>query len=126
MATEGNDFTGFDVDKYVQTIFEVPETFHADFMMKCLAKFYTGTMSGVAPNSLKVLDYGCGPNIALSISATPIASEIILADYSPGNREYMQKWLEKNPTLCDYWSPCCADIRRRIRRSSCPTSRHAS
>ena len=58
----------------------------------------------MAPNSLKVLDYGCGPSLGLSISAALKASEIILADYSPGNREYIQKWLDKNPTLCDHWS----------------------
>ena len=73
--------------------------------MKFLARFYTGTLSSVAPNSLRVLDYGCGPSLGLSISAASKASEIILADYSPRNREYVQKWLDKNPTLCDHWSP---------------------
>ena len=106
MTTEESDFSGFDAEKYVQTFFEKPELCcHAELMVKSLARFYTGTISGVAPNSLKILDYGCGPSIGLSISAAPKASEIILADYSPGNREYVQKWLDKSPTLCDHWSP---------------------
>ena len=97
----------FDASDYVLKHFKTPaaDNTYANFMMKCLARFYTGTMSGVAANSLKVLDYGCGPSIALSISAAPKASEIILADYSPGNRDYVQKWLDKSPTLCDHWSP---------------------
>ena len=110
MTTKASEFGDFDAEKYVQTYFQSPEKTDgkiglAEFLMKHLARFYTGTMSGVAPNSLKVLDYGCGPSIAYSISAAPKASEIILADYSSGNREYIQKWLDKDPTLCDHWSP---------------------
>ena len=107
MATEKNDYDAFDASDYVLKHFRTPaaDDSFGDFMMECLARFYTGTMSGVASNSLKVLDYGCGPSIGLSISAAPKASEIILAEYSPGNREYIQKWLDKSPTLCDHWSP---------------------
>ena len=50
---------------------------------------------------MKILDYGCGP---YSISAAPKASEIILADYAEPNREYLKRWLTKDPSAQD-WSP---------------------
>ena len=105
MITKVNNYDILDAQRYVQCRFPPsPENNLAGFVMKCLARFYTWTLSSVAPNSLKILDYGCGPSLGLSISAALKASEIILADYSPGNREYIQKLLDKNPTLCDHWS----------------------
>ena len=38
------------------------------------------------------------------ISAAPKASEIILADYAEPNREYLKRWLAKDPSAQD-WSP---------------------
>ena len=58
----------------------------------------------LADDSLKILDYGCGPSLPCSISAAPKACEIILADYAEPNREYLKRWLAKDPSAQD-WSP---------------------
>ena len=109
MATEKNAYDTFNAEKWVKKYFPVPgeptDSTYADFLMKCLARHFTTEMSKVAPNTLKILDYGCGPSIGLSISAAAKASEIVLADYAPASRAYVQKWLDKDPSLCNYWSP---------------------
>ena len=66
-----------------------------------MTNFFTTEVSG---DSLKILDYGCGPSIPYSVSAAPKASEIILADYAEPNREYLKRWLTKDPSAQD-WSP---------------------
>ena len=72
MTTKANNYDIFDAKEYVQSCFPgAPsslEKTRSGFMMEWLARFYTaGTLSSVAPNSLRVLDYGCGPSIALSM-----------------------------------------------------------
>ena len=52
---------------------------------------------------MKILGYGCGPSLPYSISAAPKACEIILADYAEPNREYLKRWLAKDPSAQD-WS----------------------
>jgi hypothetical protein len=65
-------------------------------------KFDTVNLAG---ETLKVLDYGCGPVIAYIISAAGIeATEIVLADFTDGCREAVQLWLDKNPSAWD-WTP---------------------
>ncbi len=68
---------------------------------KQLSEFYKAIK---VPNSLKLLDYGCGPTISDKISAAPKVSEIVLAEYTEPNRAYVQKWLDKDSAAFD-WSP---------------------
>ena len=55
-------------------------------------------------NSLRVLDYGCGPAILNSISAAAYASEMVFSDISSYNRAAIQKWLRRDPDAFN-WSP---------------------
>ena len=55
-------------------------------------------------NSLKILDYGTGPAITSLISASRLASEITLAEYSARNRDVLCSWLEGTFDGFD-WSP---------------------
>lgn len=98
----------FNPEVYNQSRFAQPgisDHSYTNFLLKCLARHYGVTMSSVAPNSLKILDYGCGPSIGLSISAAFKASELVLADIAEVNREYVRKWLDKDPSICSFWSP---------------------
>ncbi len=72
------------------------------FLLKCLAKFFKEEV--VSGCSLKVLDYGCGPSLAYSISAASKATEIVLAEYNESNRECLQKWLDGDASAHD-WTP---------------------
>ena len=53
---------------------------------------------------LKVLDYGTGPTLALQISASRYASEIILAEYTEKNRTALQLWLNRDVRAYN-WTP---------------------
>ena len=55
------------------------------------------------PNGLRVLDYGAGPSILPTISASTKATEIILSDYADQNCKVLQQWLEGDPGAFD-WS----------------------
>ena len=46
------------------------------------------------PNGLTVLDYGAGPSILPTISASTKANEIVLSDYADQNCKALQQWLE--------------------------------
>ena len=67
-----------------------------------MAKFYKGLER--SDDSLKILDYGCGPALAYSISASSKASEIVLAEYNKWNREYLQEWVNGEPSAYN-WTP---------------------
>ena len=56
------------------------------------------------PSGIKVLDYGAGPVIASTISASTKASEIVLADYCQENLDLLNKWLNCKPDMFN-WSP---------------------
>ena len=56
------------------------------------------------PSGLTVLDYGTGPVIMTTISASTKASEIVLSDYTEDSREALRLWLDKRPGAFD-WSP---------------------
>ncbi|CCH76928.1 putative Amine N-methyltransferase [Nostocoides japonicum T1-X7] len=51
-----------------------------------------------------VLFYGTGPTLHHVFLATPVASEIHLADYLPGNLEEVRRWLAGDPAAHD-WRP---------------------
>ena len=83
---------------------------YSDFMLKNLSNFY----GEFAPESdLKVLDYGCGPTLAFSISAAPKARRIVLADYSQSSLDSIAQWLERDP--CAYnWTPTFEHVLRDL------------
>ena len=95
-------YDSFDPEPYVEKYFlkSGGKQSHK-FLLKCLARHFT---SRAGDDSLRILDYGCGPSLPFSISAAPKASEIILADYAEPNREYLKRWLAKDPSAQD-WSP---------------------
>ena len=100
-------YSMFDPTYYVQRVICKPgeannET--SNFLLKCLSKYFTTNLSSVQNNSLKILEYGCGPNLANVISAIPKAAKITLAEYAEVNREFILKWLSKDPLAFD-WSP---------------------
>ena len=55
------------------------------------------------PSGLTVLDYGTGPAITATISASTRTSEIVLSDYTEGNCEALRQWLDRHPDGFD-WS----------------------
>ena len=78
-----------------------------DFAIGKVYQFFKATkFDTVKPGeTLKVLDYGCGPVIAHVISAAGIpATEIVLAEFTNGCREAVQLWLDKDPSAWD-WTP---------------------
>lgn len=103
MAFESSSFSGAE---YVKTEFEFETPGKKnEFLLKHLADFYTKGPSSVVSGGLRILDYGCGPSLPFSISAASKASEIVLADYSAPNREYWQKWLDRDGSSQHNWTP---------------------
>ena len=100
-ATNEGIYKSFDPEGYVKHLF-ASETTVSNYLLKCLAKFYNSLPCSA---SLRVLDYGCGPSLAYSISAASKASEIVLADYAKPNRDYLQEWLDGRDSVHD-WTPC--------------------
>ena len=95
----------FDPEGYLKEIFPLPRELSADnghsqFVLMSLAKHF----SNVAQSQQRILDYGCGPSLPFDISAAAKASEIVLADYVPQNRDFWQKWVENDPAAYN-WSP---------------------
>ena len=55
------------------------------------------------PSGLSILDYGSGPAILSTISSAVKASEVVLSDYTEGNRRALRQWLARDPNAFD-WS----------------------
>ena len=55
------------------------------------------------PSGLSILDYGSGPAILTTISSAAKASEVVLSDYTEGNRRALRQWLARDPNAFD-WS----------------------
>ena len=68
-------------------------------MLRC----YHGAFQSL-PNNVTVLDYGSGPSVRATISAAVKASEIVLSDYVPANRQAIRDWLENKHDAFD-WTP---------------------
>lgn len=126
IAEEDNIYREFsDPAGYIKEMFnhdpeaaEESDTTHhrfSRFLLKCLAEFYGGLKK--SDNSLKILDYGCGPSIPFSISATSKASEIVLADYNKANREYLQEWVNGGVSAHN-WTPYFKYVVQGLERRS--------
>ena len=83
---------------------------YSSFMLKNLSQFY-----GEFPpeSDLKVLDYGCGPTLAFSISVAPKARQIVLADYSQSNLDSIVEWLNRDPRAYN-WTPTFKHVLRDL------------
>jgi hypothetical protein len=57
-----------------------------------------------SPTGLRVLEFGCGPVPVYMVSAPTKATEVVFADYTKSNREFLQMWLDKDPRSPDYTS----------------------
>ena len=55
------------------------------------------------PDGLSILDYGSGPSILTTIIAATKASEIVISDYTEGNRAFIRQWLNNTTAALD-WS----------------------
>ena len=78
-----------------------------DFVIGKVHEFFQATKFDIVEprESLKVLDYGCGPVIAHVISAAGIdTTEIVLAEFVDECRMEVQLWLDKDPSAWD-WTP---------------------
>ena len=72
--------------------------------------------------SLKILDYGTGPAITTLISASRLASEITLAEYSAQNRDVLRSWLDGTFDSFD-WSPLFNHVVRDLEGKSVEEAR---
>ena len=95
-----NEPLAFDPVAYLKVRFDTVDRLYGrvEFPLKMFHEVYSSL-----PVSLKILSYGAGPSIADVISAASHASEIILSDYIPENREALRKWL-KNKEGAFGWS----------------------
>ena len=98
----------FDPKAYLNAGYKHPgQSKMRDFVLHNIHKFFKTSTARSIPNkqSLTVLDYGCGPVIAHSISAAEIESDvkIILAEFTDEGRKEIQQWLDKDPQAWD-WS----------------------
>ena len=98
---------GSDVNDKERILFPL-EKFHEEF--------------SVLPESLKILDYGTGPVMMSVISAAIHASEIILCEYNPKNREALRAWLDNEPSAFN-WSPFFDHVVQKLEGKSLDEAR---
>ena len=108
----------FDPEGYLKEILPSPrelspEYGHSQFLLKSLAKHFPN----VAQSQQRILDYGCGPSLPFDISAAAKASEIVVADYLPQNRDFWQKWVDNGPAAYN-WSPYFKYVVETLERGS--------
>ena len=56
------------------------------------------------PDGLRILDYGTGASLQETVLTVAKASEIVLSDYTPKNREALRLWLDNDPAAFN-WLP---------------------
>jgi hypothetical protein len=75
-----------------------------DFALVNVHKYFLYKHSMSKGESMKVLDYGCGPVLAYDISPAGVNTEIVLAEYTERCRSALQDWLDRSPSAWD-WTP---------------------
>ena len=96
-----------DPSLYLESRYKPQDVYHAikEFPLLQLHRFFTQKcLTSNGRESLKVLDYGCGPVVAYNISAAGLNAEIVLAEYGAKCRSALNEWLSHSPTSWD-WSP---------------------
>ena len=113
-SAERNDYPGrFSPHQYLDQYYKTPGSpenrlrdFGVDNLHKVFSRLFPQEQeASCQSNKVRVLDYGCGPAVANTISAAgiPNVSEIVLAEYTTRNREAVQQWLDKDPSAFN-WS----------------------
>ncbi len=95
----------WDPHLYLKTFFTKagPDTYKTlEFIQKELKEFKRNPVD-------KLLDFGSGPIVIVSLAATPYARQIHLADYLPANLMEIQKWIDDDISAFN-WNPYIADI----------------
>ena len=106
---KGKDYLDkFDPYVYLRQYFGSVE-FESLHMLRC----YHGVFQSL-PSNITVLDYGSGPSIRVAISAAVKASEIVLSDYVPANRQALRDWLENKPEYEFDWDPYFSHVVREL------------
>lgn len=99
----------FDPTKYLEKTFKSPvERPVSRFALDNLHKFFsTKYFSQSQGETLKILDYGCGPVIANIISAAGLTDfdvQCTLAEFTENSRKAVQQWLDGEPSAWN-WRP---------------------
>ena len=94
----GKDYEKFKASDYIKGRYDNPESKFSP-SLRCYHEVFQSLPSG-----LTVLDYGTGPAITTTISASTKASEIVLSDYAEDSLVSLRQWLDKHPDAFD-WSP---------------------
>ena len=105
---------GYLTEDYIPTRFNAPgSSVICELLLEQLNDFVS--MRKLKPNSLKILDYGCGPSMVYEIGIAPIDRELMLAEFDKSHRAFLQKWQDKDPSGHD-WSPYFRHFWRRLKR----------
>ena len=106
----------FLTEDYIATRFNAPGgSVICEFLLEQLNDFVS--LRKLKPNSLKILDYGCGPSMVYEIGIAPIARELVLAEFNKSHQAFFQKWLDKDPSEHD-WSPYFRHVVEAIEKES--------
>jgi len=80
---------------------EISEYSVSQFLIRKLVEF--AGKRDFLPNTLKILDYGCGPHPVYASSLSFVAKDIVFAEFDESNRQFLANWLNKEPGSHD-WS----------------------
>ena len=94
----GEEYKKFKASDYLKGRYDNPDSKFIP-SLRCYHEVFKSLPSG-----LTVLDYGTGPAIITTISASTKASELVLSDYAEDSREVLRRWLDRHPDAFD-WSP---------------------
>ena len=112
MYCRGKDYLDkFDPNAYLQGYASIHDS-RVHHMLRCYYEAFQ-----VLPDNLKVLDYGSGPSLMMAIVATTKASEITLSDFSPNNRQSLQRWLDNDDTFEFDWTPHFNFFAKELKRT---------
>ena len=93
----------FDPAEYVKQYYpnSIEHYSTAQFLLRKLLQF-CNRMKFTA-DSMKILEYGSGPHPIYALGLSPVANEIVLAEYAESHRAFVEKWHKKDPNSYD-WS----------------------
>ena len=99
-STSGDSF---DSAEFVKRCFpnSIERSSAAQFLLRKLLQFCNRMK--FAADSMKLLEYGSGPHPIYALGLSPVANEIVLADYAESHRAFVENWHKKDPNSYD-WS----------------------
>ena len=114
---------GVDATAYLEVCFKPKSVYNVikEFALEQVHRFYTENrfmISSTSDSTLKVLDYGCGPVLAYTISAAGLLNvEIVLAEYSSDCCTAIMKWVNEDPSAWN-WLPYIKHVVRDLEGKS--------